>query len=185
MDGADETRIEVSKTKVTLLMAGAGAFVAGGVWFWLDAADIVASLPAAHPAKSLILVRGVGLASIIFFGLCAVLALRKLFDRKPDLILNSSGVVDNSSYVSAGFIPWGEILGAEVLEIHKQKMLIVRIRDPQKYIERGGWIRQRVDHANYKLCDSPIAIVSNALKIRFPELLSTFQRYHQKYGKAP
>jgi hypothetical protein len=34
------------------------------------------------------------------------------------------------------------------------------------------------------MCGSPIAITASTLKINFPELLSMFQQYQQKYGKS-
>jgi hypothetical protein len=34
------------------------------------------------------------------------------------------------------------------------------------------------------MCGSPIAITANTLQIGFPELLSIFQQYQQKFGQA-
>jgi hypothetical protein len=51
-------------------------------------------------------------------------------------------------------------------------------------IERGGTLKHALNKANYKMCGSPIAITSNALKINFSELLSLFHQYNQKYGNA-
>lgn len=130
------------------------------------------------------LIHGIGLAAIVFFGACGVFGIKKLFDNNPGLVFNSSGIVDHSSGVSAGLIPWSEIVGAEIFEVHKQKMLIIKVRNPQKYIERGGALKRMVNKANYKLCGSPIAITSNALKINFSELLSLFQQYKQRYDNA-
>jgi hypothetical protein len=113
-----------------------------------------------------------------------VYGITKLFDKKPGLVFSRSGIVDNSSGASAGFIPWAEIVGAEIFEAHRQKLLIIKVQNPQKYIERGNRLKQTLNRANHKMCGSPIAISSNALKINFSELLSLFDQYRQKFGNA-
>jgi hypothetical protein len=181
MSAIDENIIELSKKKILLLILGSCAFVVLGAWLLsLDEATIQSQRRFDNP----LLIHGAGLVSIVFFGACGVFGIKKLFDKKAGLIFNSSGIVDNSSGVSAGLIPWSEILGAEILEIHKQKMLIIKVRNPQKYIERGGTLKQALNKANHKICGSPIAITSNALRINFSELLSLFNQYKQKYGNA-
>lgn len=181
MSAVDEKVIELSKKKILLLILGSCAFVVLGAWLLsLDEATIQSQPLFNNP----MLVYGIGLVSIVFFGACGAFGIKKLFDKKAGLVFNSSGVIDNSSGVSAGLIPWSEIVGAEIFEIHKQKTLIIKVRNPQQYIERGGRLKQALNKANYKMCGSPIAITSNALKINFSELLSLFHQYNQKYGKA-
>jgi hypothetical protein len=181
MDSSDETIIELSKKRLLLLLLGASAFVAVGVWmFSLDAASIQSRRGGNDPA----FVHGLGLAAILFFGLCGLYALKKLFDKKPALVFNNSGIVDNASSVSPGFIPWSEVVGAELWEMQKQKLLIVKVRDPQEYFERGNPLRRKLNQANHKMVGSPISIHSNALKIEFSELASLFNRYQRKYGVA-
>jgi hypothetical protein len=179
MNSGDETIIELSKTKIVLLLLGAAAFVAVGIWmFSLDAASIQSQRRFNDPMY----VRGLGLASIVFFGIFGLLALKKLFDKKPGLVFNNSGIVDNTSSTSPGFVPWSEVVGAEVFEIQKQKMLIVMVRNPQEYMARGSLLRRTLNKANYKMVGSPISISSTALGINFSELVSLFDQYQQKYG---
>lgn len=181
MTSVDEKVIKLSKTKIVLLVLIACAFVVlGGALLSLDDATIESH----RRFNSPLLVHGVALASIVFFGLAGVFGVKKLFDKKPGLVLNSSGVIDNSSGVSAGLIPWAEILGFEIYEIHKQKMLIIKVRNPQQYIERGGAFRRALNKASHKMCGSPIAITSSALKVNFSELVSLFNEYQKKYGNA-
>ena len=107
----------------------------------------------------------------------------KFFDKKPGLVLNAAGIIDNSSSVSAGFIPWPEIFGFDIFEIQKQKTLIIMVVNPERYIEVGGSIKRALNRVNFKLCGSPIAITSNSLKIGFQELLDICNTYFEKYGK--
>jgi hypothetical protein len=162
-----------------LLLLGAAAFVAAGIWMLsLDDASIQFHRRFNDP----VYVHGLGLVSILFFGICGLFALKKLFDKKPGLVFNNSGIVDNASSVSPGFIPWSEVVGAEICEIQKQKLLIIKVRDPQEYIARGNSLRRTLNKANYKMVGSPISISSNALAINFSELVSLFDQYQRKYG---
>jgi hypothetical protein len=181
MSLTDETTIELSKKKLFLVIIGACVFVALGIWFCLlDDAYIQSQQRFNDPMY----VRGIGLASIIFFGLCGIFAFIKLFDKKPGLIFSSAGLIDNASGVAAGLIPWSEVVSSEVFEIQKQKMLIIKVKNPKHYIDRGNAFKRMLNNANHKMCGSPIAISSNALKISFPELLSLFSQYQRKYGNA-
>lgn len=184
-DSTDETVIELSKKKLVLLVAGSCAFVIAGAWMLsLDAEEIRAGRSFTLFYNDPTFVFILGAASILFFGLAGLYGLKMLFDREPGLVLNSSGIVDNASAMTAGFIPWSEVIGVGVYEIQRQKMLIIGVRDPRKYVERGSALKQLVNRANHKLGGSPIAISSIALQIDFPELLSLFERYLQKYCAA-
>jgi hypothetical protein len=182
MNTANEKIIELSKIKVLLLIIGSCAFVAIGLWMLqMDSAEIEAQ----RRFNSPLFVYGLGTLSIVFFGLCGAFGIKKLFDRKPGLVLSSAGILDNSSGVSAGLIPWSEITGFSVLQVQKQKILIVGVADPEKYIEIGGSLKRVLNRANLKMCGSPIAITSNSLKIGFDELLDSCNQYLAAHGKRP
>ena len=72
-------------------------------------------------------VQALGVVAIILFGLLAIFLIKKLFDKKPGLVFTSSGIVDNASAVAAGFIPWSEVIGADIFEMQQQKMLIIKV----------------------------------------------------------
>jgi hypothetical protein len=182
MDSRDETVIKLSKKKLMLLLLGASAFVAAGIWMLsLDDATIQSRRSLNDP----VFVHGLGLASIVFFGICGLYALKKLFDKKPGLIFNSYGIVNNASSVSAGFIPWSEILGATIFEVQKQKLLIIHVRYPQEYIAHSNPLKQALNRANYKMVGSPISISPVGLEITFSELVALFDGYLRKYGVEP
>jgi hypothetical protein len=184
-DTHDETIIALGKAKVAMLIFFSCAFVAAGAWMLsFDAADIRSDRSFGIFFNEPLIAHGFGLAAIVFFALCGLYGLKKMFDKKPGLILNESGIVDNASGVAAGFVPWSEVLGIAVYEIHKQKMLIVGVKDPQKYIARGGVLKRMLNRANHNMSGSPITISAAALGIEFPELLALFERYLQKYGGA-
>jgi hypothetical protein len=180
MNQTDEKIIELSKSKILLLISGAAMFVVGGLWMLqLDAAQIEAHRGLNSPA----LAHGIGLLTVVFFGICGLFGVKKIVDKKPGLILSAAGILDNSSGVSAGLIPWSEIVGFDIFEVQKQKTLIVKVSNPERYIEVGAVMKRALNRMNFKLCGSPIAITSSSLKIDFDELLDVCNKYFKKYGK--
>jgi hypothetical protein len=181
MEPSDETIIKLSKKKIGLILLGASAFIAAGIWM-LSLDD--ASIQSQRRMSSPMYLRGLAIVAIVFFGIFWLVALKKLFETKPGLIFNNAGIVDNASSVSAGFIPWSDVLGAKTFEMQNQKMLIIQVREPEEYIARGSSLKQTLNKANYKMVGSPISISSNTLAIDFSELSALFDRYQGKYGVA-
>ena len=181
MSDSSEKIIRLSKTKIKLLIIGSLIFVGIGIWI-LQAS--VSSVIFPYAFDKPLLGRIIGWVSTLFFGLTGAIGLTKYFDEKPGVILNSSGITDNSSGISAGFVPWSEVIGFGVFEINRQKMLVVLLKNPDKYIEVGNWFRRALIKANSKLTGSPIVIVSNSLKMNFDELLKTCNDYFIKYGSS-
>ena len=183
METSDETMIRLSKKKLALFTLVSCASVAIGVWMRsLDAAKIRDENSFRFFSNEPGVVYAFGLILIIFSAALGLFCVRKLFDKRPGLVLNSSGLVDNASAFAAGFIPWSDVAGARVHEIQRRKILVVGLRDPRKYADRGGALRRALNRANSGMIGSPVAIPSTALAIDFEELLSLFNRYRQKYG---
>src|SRR6185437_9658806 len=92
-----------------------------------------------------------GLAGILFFGFVGFYLFKKLFDKKPGLIISNEGIVDNSGGLSAGFIPWSDIKEIKETIIANQKFISVIVKNPQHYIDRQStrfkrWLMEK----NYK-----------------------------------
>lgn len=161
-DTGGKLTIPLSKGKLGLIALGAIAFVPLCLWVVaLDDASIV------HRALA-----GLG---IPLFAVCGVLAVRKLFDTRPGLILDSQGFTDNASANPAGFVPWTDVTDFHVVTIRRQRSLTVVVRNPEEYINRGGKLRQYLNRANTRMVGSPIAISANSLKICFEDLVAAFE----------
>jgi len=159
----EEVVIPLSRVKVILLSLAAVAFVGASFWIW----SIADNQPRFHP----LFMRGFALAGAVLFGLCGIYGCIKVFDGKPGLVIDREGVVDNSSAAPAGRIGWDEITALEVVEVSGQRMLAIRVVDPQKYVERGGPLRRMLNAANCRMTGSPINVSSHALSINFDDLL--------------
>ncbi|MBA0048231.1 STM3941 family protein [Mycobacteroides sp. LB1] len=168
-DTGGELTIALSKWRLGLIALGAIAFVPACIWAMnADDASVVR--------------RGIAGIGIPFFGFCGLWALRKLFDTKPGLILSSKGFTDNASAIAAGFVPWTDVTGIHVVEIKKQRTLIVTVKNPEHYIAKGSAARQLLNRANMRMAGSPIGISANSLKIGFDELIAQFEANRPRFG---
>lgn len=175
----DATVIGLSRGKNVLLLLGSLAFVAGGAWLLsLDPEQI-----RQHPLfASPLLYRIVGWVSIAFFGLCAVVSAKQLIDGKPGLVLHAGGLVDNSSGVSVGAVPWSDVAGLSVYRMGGQKFMVVLVHDDDKYAGIGNAMQQAARRANIGMCKSPVTITSNSLDVGFDRLQELFETYFDRYG---
>jgi hypothetical protein len=121
---------------------------------------------------------------IIFFGSCAVFALRKLFDSSPAVIISAEGILDNSSGISAGIIRWSEIKGMWVTEVQRQKFLTIDVHTPDVYVDRGNVIQRYLKRTNAKLYGSPVQISANGMALAFDEFLQAIDENFQRFGPS-
>ena len=117
----DDRVIPLSKSKLILTIAGSLLFVAAGVWFLLasDDGSLIGSLGRFVPPW---FVHGLGLLAALFGAVGVAYGVRKSFDTRPGLTLSAAGLVDNSSAVAAGFIPWSEVRGLDTMQIQSQNI---------------------------------------------------------------
>jgi hypothetical protein len=170
-----EVCIALNKRKLIYLFIGSIVFLAGGAWLW------------AHPLSFRfheLSVNGSAVALIVIFfsTLCAILALKRLFDGRPGLIVDSLGLVDNSG--RNGRIAWEEIVGFRVVEIvPKQRILVVDVTDPQKYIRCGGPLRQVMQKVGAQFTGSPINISAAPLRMDFDEMVDLIGQMFERHRK--
>jgi len=179
MRTTEEEIIELSRRKILFVVAG--AIVLGCVGAWLIFLDDTTILGARHYQRPW-LVHSVGIITVLFFGACAVCGIRKLLDKNAGFVFNASGFVDNSISAGTGPVPWSEVVGTEEVVISMQRMLVVKLREPEKYLEHGWGLREIIRKATYRSYNSPIIITSTLLNVDFPKFAYLFKRYTQKYG---
>lgn len=166
-----EERIEIpfSKRKLTLLVIGSLIFVVLGILFVVNPEKYTSFI-----MRSPTVIFISGLASILFFGLCFFFIAKKLGDNSPGLIISNEGILDNSSEVSAGQISWTDIEDISVIQIHRQKLIMIKVKNPQDFIDKQkNTLKRKMMALNYKMYGTPLSITSNGLKISFDELLTT------------
>lgn len=128
-----------------------------------------------------------GIITMLFGIAAGSVCIQKLFDKHPGLVLNSTGLVENSSGLSVGFIPWSDITGFATSSTRAHKTLVVKVATPEKYIAMGGPLQRLFKWANYKMMGSPITIITSTLEVSFTELQALCNEYFERYtgtGKA-
>jgi hypothetical protein len=159
----DEKIIGVTGTyryNVGMSIVMACLFVLAGVWM-LQADSILDQI--------------MGFASILFFGLCVIYGIKRLFSVRPSLVLNAVGM-NYWTGISKWEIPWIDILNFEETEIEKQKFIVVKVKDPEKYV---NGVNGRM---NLMLCGSPILISPTDFNIDVDELVNICHTSLEKYG---
>ena len=164
--------IAISKSKTAIMLLGALAFVGIGFWFILAPPTIENSYWG-NPTKITI----AGWAAILFFGFCGFMLIRKLSDSRPGLIIDNMGLLDNATGLSAGLIPWSDIEKISVIQIYRQKLIAIHVKNPEDYIARqtNFWKRKAMTF-NYKMYGTPLHITTNALNISFTDLVATLTK---------
>ena len=162
--------IALSTAKLKFLLFASLGFVAAGIWFWLFPEQVRRW----HPD----VVQVYALIAVAFFGICAVYVALKQRDPGPGLVIDAEGLIDRSSGVAAGRVPWADIKGLTVHEVRGQPFLAVDVHDPQKYVARANPLMRPVVAMNMKLFGSPIQLSAVTLQIEFDELVDAVTQAH-------
>ena len=185
MNIADIKEIKLSKSKIFRETLWWSAFFILGIWLLqIDSAKIIVMKRYNNP----LYIHFIGLFGTVLASIMGYFCLRQLFDTKPGLILNSYGLVDNTGDITPGPIPWEDIVNFEVYEMKIKtktlKLILIKVSNPQKYIEAGGFVKRWLKRENYKRCGSPVSITEGHLDIGFDELFNVCVTYLEKYGKS-
>lgn len=108
----------------------------------------------------------------LFMGLFGIyFTTKKLFDKKPAVVIDTIGILDNSSAVSLGRILWEDIVAISEKTFANQKFIIIYLKNPEDYISKEtNVIKRNMIKMNLKQSGSPVSISVNGLKISFNEL---------------
>ena len=170
-----ETLIRQSRTKLLLLLFASLCLTATATWLLLGEARHRFSYP-------LLVVFFGGLGALLF-GAATIAALLQLIRPRLALSLNAQGLVDHARN-GFGLIPWSEVLGIGSADIVGNRMLVIRVRDPQAYINRGHRWRRASLNMNLKTLGSPVVVSATALDIGHEPLLALCRGYLEKYGAS-
>lgn len=172
-------RIEIytSKKKSVLLLIGSIVFVALGVWLLLEADNLTG-----WRARSPMFTRGIGIASILFFGLGIFVGIRRLIKSEIALIIDPLGLNVNPRKSLTEFIKWDEILGFEEIKIQSTRIVIIGVEKPEVWVEKEpSAFRKKMMQFNVNNYGSPFNIAAAGLDISPDELFDKLNTYHEKY----
>jgi hypothetical protein len=156
----DSIVIYPSRRKLLLIIAGCSAFVALGIFILIS------------DDKALFL----GVSTIAVFGLGLLYPAVRLARPTPAVIIHYSGIFDNASGLSAGFLPWEEIMDMYMAKIKNQRMLAIRVKDVESFLNRQSGLKANLMKINVSLIGAPINIPATALPISLEELIQSIQQ---------
>lgn len=134
-------RIEIysSKKKSLLLLIGSIAFVALGIWLLLEADNLTG-----WRARNPIFTRGIGIASILFFGLGIFVGIKRLIKSEISLIIDPKGLNVNPKKSLTEFIHWTDISGFEEIKIKSTRIVIIGVKNSDYWLdnETSGFRRK-------------------------------------------
>jgi len=114
--------------------------------------------------------RIIAIVAWIFLGLAFSFFITRLAKHAPSLIVNRSGIFDNSSALGPYMLHWEEIESVYVSSTGRQKFLSLQLRDPEGFLNRQSGVKVRLMRANMKMAGSPVSISANTLPIKLEEL---------------
>jgi len=168
--------VPLKRGRIALQFLGGAGFVALGLLLYLDADHMSRRPP--------LFTKAVAVVCVGFFGLVAVSAGARLFDPSPGLIVDAEGIVDKSSGIAAGRIPWSDIKSIRTSSSEKQRFLTIEVRDPQKYVQRARWVKRAIVAQNMRHFGSPIHISVDTLRIDFVTLRTAVKESQAKYKRT-
>lgn len=169
--------ISFSKKKTFIWLIGAIAFVGAGCWLLFGNPKFGNAL-----LDNLWFTKTVGAASLVFFGFSAYFFIRNLMANGPGLIINDIGIDDYSSAVAVK-IYWEDIEAIEAMQIQSQPIILVKVSNPQTYIDRAKGFKRKMMAMNNKYYGTPVSISANGLQISFDELLQLISGRFETYIK--
>jgi hypothetical protein len=164
-------------------MLGATLAFPLGIWLLSLDAELIRSQKKMNIP---IVVYLLGMVTVLFSLLITHFSIKKLLDKTPGLVFNEQGIIDNSSGVSAGLIPWEEIADIQIFKLNKvssQRFLSIFVHQAESYVCRGNKFQQFLNRQNTRLSGTPINISTNSLKINFDELVNIVEE-HVKYRRG-
>lgn len=112
----------------------------------------------------------VGLICVVLFGFCLFYFASRMINKQPSLIVNDVGITDQSSYIQAGTISWEEIKDIELYSMMNQRMIGIKLHNPEKFMSKQTGFKKMLMRANQGMVDTPINIAEAGLPMSLEEL---------------
>ena len=168
-------RIEIytSRKKSFLLLLVALAFLIVSVWMFLHAEKMADGM---H--RNPMLIQGIAIMGILFSGPGVFVTLRKLITKQLALVIDHRGLGFNISKSNNEYIPWSEIIDFKEIKIRQVRIIIIRVKNPQKWPEKEKrFFRKKLMQANLTNYGSPFNVSTVGLDIPHGELMEKLSVY--------
>ena len=166
----DRLVIYPSRLKATLVLLGAIAFVALGIW--------IASPGMARRVGPWEVFFG-SYVGVPFFAACALSAAHRIVFRRPVVEMDATGITDSSNFFGVGHLNWDEVDRAVLYRYHRQPMLGIFPKDLDAFLGRLSAARRSYARINLALGIPPVNISQVVLPMTVAELAGLMQT---RYG---
>lgn len=112
-----------------------------------------------------------------FFGFGFVYIMYRIIKKKPSLVVNQDGIIDNSSAISVGLIKWYEIEELFIYVFLGQKFLGIVPKDYQGFIANINPIKRKIIQINKGMVKAPINITQNTVSIPLEQIAEYAKAY--------
>jgi len=154
------------------------AFVALGIWLLKNKGRIDNTFFETYRLNLVI-----GGLTVLFFGSFLTVWIFKLLDRKPGIQVDDNGILDNSTSISVGKIPWSDIESVKPSN-YSSNVITVMLKDPAKYIDlQKNQIKKKLLKANYKKSGSPVNIQTLTLETDNNTLIRAINEHLWEFNK--
>ena len=121
------------------------------------------------------------IAAIVFFGFGVWVCLKTILSNKPAISISEEGICDNVS--SFGMIEWEDVVGFRKVRIQKQDYILILLENPEKYIKKFNFLKQKWLNFNLKQYGTPVIVHTENLKIDQEELLNIARKEWAEYKR--
>ncbi|WP_392559943.1 STM3941 family protein [Orbus mooreae] len=176
-------KIEIALNRVRLLWAIIGSLCFVAVSFCLVFyANTFVPMMIPLPKPILIyLIVAIGCLGMITFSLFTFMALKTLFIKQNSLIIDEKGITQRDF----GLVEWRDITGLKTQVISSNKIILIYISNPQKYIQRLGRLSAFLAKVSLRFYQTPLSIGTKSFKYNEDELINLLHDKLKQYSKAP
>ena len=153
-----------SRWRIAILLAGSLVFVVAGLW--------MLGLFGPPPSTSL-KAKAAGWGGVAFFGLCAIVGAKRLFDQGVEIRVDAHGLWWRRW--SQDTIPWAAIERIATAEVRGQRFACLFLRDPS--VHPSSTIAGKLAGANKAMGFGDIALSTTGTDKSFLELLAAIERF--------
>ena len=173
----EKIEIYSSKKKSFLLLIASLLFVVGGI-FMLVNTEIFTG----YRDRSPIFIKGIGIASILFFSLGIYVSIKQLLKNQLLLIIDKNGINVNPRKSLTESIDWKYIDGFSELKIQSTRIVIINVNNSDYWIDNEqNTLRKKLMKFNINNYGSPFNLSANSMEMNYNELLKILNESLNKY----
>ncbi|WP_109438218.1 STM3941 family protein [Aquimarina sp. AU119] len=162
-----KTEIYTSKKKAIRLLVISLLFVAISLCFIMNPKVFINPF-----LQTPYLIQGIGLLSVLLFGFGMYVATRRIVKAELALVVDDEGIHMHPQKTNNKIIDWGCIMGFSEIKINSQKILIIRVSNPEYWLlQESNMINKKMMQYNFANYGSPLSISTGSLAISQENLM--------------